>query len=100
MDIFDSIAEQIDSLSLEETENLERYQLAHPEEFSSLFVPTAERWRNAQQTRARAKQAKRYRERKKQEKLSACIEIGLDPSLADGRIKRIKVYQIKTEKKD
>lgn len=55
-------------------------------------------WRNSHQLEARRKQNKRYREKKKRILSDLSVETGLDLSLEDKRIRRIKVFAIKLPK--
>ncbi len=103
MTIEDDIIAQLENLEEEEAENLSAYMEEHPEEFASLWASIphirAERWRNAQQARARAKQNKRYYDRKKAQQQLDALMLGLDLTLSDKRIRRIKVYSIRIANK-
>lgn len=109
MSIEDDIAAQLAELESEEQANLEEYKLSHPEDF-----PTEERishdlayfnrglkppkFRTSLQKAKAARKAKRQRARKKQREELEAAELGLDLTLSDKRIKRIKVYKIQVGK--
>jgi hypothetical protein len=99
----DQISSRINALEEEEEANLKAYKLSHPEQF-----PEEERrahkesgsdpsvFRTSAQKAKAARKAKRQRERKKLQRQIEATELGIDLSLLDRRVKRVKIYKIRT----